>query len=141
MISLDLARRLKDAGLVWRTGINDFFGVPDRGMDDKIFVISDMMVTMELLRGWPALTFHGTAEWAADYLLTHDAVWIPTEEQLREALQALLAQNGRSQFQLICQNQQFSLILEYQHVQLEFTGQSGGEVYSNALLHILPTVQ
>lgn len=141
MISLDLARKLKEAGLIWRTGVNDFFGVPDRGMDDKIFVISDLMVTMELLKGWPALTFHGTAEWAADYLFTHDAVWIPTEEQLREELQIELKQNGRLQFQLTFQNGRFSLELEFQKEQLEFSGSSGGEVYAKALLHILPKVR
>lgn len=139
MISMKLARQLKEAGLAWKTGIYDFFGVPDRELDDHIFVISDTMVTMELLQGWPALTFHGTAEWAADYLLTHDAVWLPTEEQLREELQTILGQHGRAQFTLTFQNQQVTLVLLDE--QLEWTGSTASEVYAQALLNVLRSSQ
>ena len=137
MISLALAQELKEAGLVWRTAINDFFAVPDRGMDDKLFVISDLMVTMELLQGWPALIFHGTAEWAADYLLTHDAVWMPTEEQLRQEFQAMLAQNGRGEFQLTYESDQYTL-----HFQAgsRVSGLRADEVYAKALLLFLQDI-
>ena len=135
MISLALAQKLKEAGLVWQTTINDFFAVPDRGMDDKLFVISDLMVTMELLQGWPALTFHGTAEWAADYLLTHDAVWMPTEEQLRQEFQTILAQNGRDDFQLIYEAKQFTL--HCHSGQFRVSGLQADVLYAKALLHFL----
>jgi hypothetical protein len=137
MISLKLAQQLKKAGLVWQTSVNDFFGVPDRGLDDKVFVISDLMVTMELVRGWPALTFHGTAEWASDYLLTHEAVWMPTEEQLREELLAHLRPDGRDQFQLTYKNHQFECYFEFQGQSLSFFGQTVSKVYAQSLLHVL----
>jgi len=38
---LSIARLLKDAGLQWQPELNDFFAIPDRGIDEKIFVISD----------------------------------------------------------------------------------------------------
>lgn len=135
MISLALAQELKEAGLVWQTTINDFFAVPDRGMDDKLFVISDLMVTMELLQGWPALTFHGTAEWAADYLFTHDAVWMPTEEQLRQELLAVLGQNGRNDFQLTYESGQYTLHCQARSFRV--SGLQADEVYAKALLHYL----
>ena len=48
MISLHLARKLKAAGLVWQATTNDFFAVPDRGMDERLFVLSDMQATLFL---------------------------------------------------------------------------------------------
>lgn len=137
MISLALAEKLKEAGLIWRTSVNDFFGVPDRGLDDKVFVISDLMVTMELLKGWPALTFHGTAEWATDYLLTHEAVWLPTEAQLREELQGILHRNGRDTFQLTFANQQYQLNIDFEDKQESWTGKSADQTYAEALLYCL----
>ena len=90
MISLTLAQQLKAAGLVWRTNNYDFFAIPDRELDDRVFVLADMMAYTELVQGWPVVAFHGTAEWALDYILTREVVWMPTEEQLREALEAAL---------------------------------------------------
>ena len=86
MISPQLAQRLKQAGLRWRPSRHDFFWIPERTLDDRIFVISDLQANLELYKGWPVVTFHGTAEWALDYILQQDVVWLPTEEQLREQL-------------------------------------------------------
>lgn len=137
MISLTLARQLKEAGLVWQTSVNDFFAIPDRGMDDKIFVISDMMVTMDLLRGWPALTFHGTAEWAADHLLTHEAIWLPTEEQLRDTLVGLLRDEAALCLRLALEEGHYVCEIIRQGETLTFQGVSAGEAYGLALHHVL----
>jgi hypothetical protein len=137
MITLALARKLKEAGLVWHTNIHDFFAIPDRDMDNRVFVLSDMMVTMELLRGWPAVVFHGTAEWAQDYLLTHEAVWLPTESQLREQLEAELAvRNGRFH-QLVRAENGYSCELILANNPLNFAAESASEAYGQALLHLL----
>ncbi len=137
MISLALAQKLKEAGLVWRTSIHDFFAIPDRDLDERVFVLSDMMVTMELLRGWPAVVFHGTAEWAADYLLTHEAVWLPTESQLREQLEAELAvRNGRFH-QLVCAEDGYKCELSLANQPLHFIAKTASEAYGQALLNLL----
>jgi len=138
MISLALARQLKEAGLAWQTAVNDFFAIPERGMDDKVFVISDMMVTMELVQGWPALTFHGTAEWAADHLLTHEANWLPTEEQLREQLIARLQAEGNPEIQLHFKAERFTCQVQYCGEMLRFEGGTAVDVYAHALLYLLP---
>lgn len=137
MISQALAKQLKDAGLVWQTSIHDFFAIPDRDLDGRVFVLSDMMVTMELMRGWPAVVFHGTSEWALDYLLTHEAVWLPTESQLREQLEAeLAARNGRfHQLVRLPEGYQCEVLLAEDLVQI--TAVSPSEAYGLALLQLL----
>jgi hypothetical protein len=137
MITLTFAQKLKEAGLVWHTRVHDFFAIPDRDMDNRVFVLSDMMVTMELLRGWPAVVFHGTAEWASDYLLTREAVWLPTESQLREQLEAeLAARNGRFH-QLVHTADGYSCELTLADNPLNFAAPSASEAYGQALLHLL----
>lgn len=135
MISLALAKQLKEAGLIWKTGVHDFFGIPDRDMDDEVFVISDVMATMELLRGWPAVTFHGTAEWALDYVWTHELVWLPTEGQLRQALQELLPPDG--DYLLKWEEAQYRCVLHIAGKEVSFTGVTAVSAYAQALLHIL----
>lgn len=136
MIPLALAKQLKEAGLVWQTAVNDFFAIPDRGMDDKVFVISDVMVTMELVQGWPALTFHGTAEWAADHLLTHEAIWLPTEEQLRQELEKVL-QEERPEFSLYHMVDGYHCVVMRGGRPLTISANSASETYALTLLHLL----
>jgi hypothetical protein len=62
MLSLSTARKLKDAGLTWTPAMHDFFAIPDRGFDDKVFVISDIFVNVEMLSGHLEATFHGNVE-------------------------------------------------------------------------------
>ena len=137
MISLALAKELKAAGLVWKTGVNDFFGIPDRGLDDRVFVLSDMMASMDLFRGWPVVTFHGTAEWALDYILTSETVWLPTEAQLREAIEEMLLREASIMLQLNYTPQGYQCILEVQGKQHTFIGENGSEAYGQALLSLL----
>lgn len=129
--------QLKEAGLVWHTSVHDFFAIPDRDLDGRLFVLSDMMVTMELLRGWPAVVFHGTAEWAQDYLLTHEAVWMPTESQVREKLEeALAARNGRFD-QLLHLGDAYQCDLTLADEPRQFTAVSPSDAYGQALLYLL----
>jgi hypothetical protein len=86
VISLDLASRLRDAGVPWRPVRGDRFVVPDREMDDQVFVVSDMVVEVHELPSGPLLRFNGTTEWALDSIEQHEVVWLPREEQLRELL-------------------------------------------------------
>lgn len=89
MIDVDLARELKRAGLAWQPAERDCFAIPESQLDGQVFVVSQQATTLAMLKGQPALTFHGSSEWALDYLLTADAVWLPSETQLRQRLEAL----------------------------------------------------
>lgn len=86
MISVDLALRLRDTGVVWTPSDGDRFVVPDRGLDHMVFVISHMVVEAHDLPTGPLLAFNGTTEWALDSVLQKEVVWLPREEQLRAML-------------------------------------------------------
>jgi hypothetical protein len=137
MISLSLARSLKEAGLVWRAGVNDFFAIPDRGMDDRVFVISDLLANLDVFRGWPVVTFHGSAEWALDYILTTEVVWLPREEQLRQALLDTLKGETLKSLQLTFdgQNYRCTVLLDDETVLVD--APSASAAYGQALLHLL----
>jgi hypothetical protein len=87
MLSRELARELLGAGLRWVPTKGDRFFVPDRDLDDHVFVLSDMVIELvDVPDGSRILAFNGTTEWALDSILAHEVVWLPREEQLRELL-------------------------------------------------------
>jgi hypothetical protein len=86
VISLDLARRLRAAGLAWSPSKGDRFMVPDRDMDADVFVISEMVIEIRDVPAGRILAFNGTTEWALDSIDAAAAIWVPREEQLRDLL-------------------------------------------------------
>jgi hypothetical protein len=86
MVSLDLAVRLRDAGLRWFPARGDRFVIPGKDMDDDVFVLSDMTVEVRNYAGGTIIGFNGTTEWALDHVQQRDAVWLPAEHQLRDKL-------------------------------------------------------
>lgn len=137
MLSLTLAKELKAAGLVWTPAQNDFFAVPDRGLDENVFVISDMTVLVELVKGQLAVTFHGTAEWALDHVLIADLVWLPTETQLRELLEQRLLGESEPVLQLTSTEDGYGCEINWRGERLLFEAFGAAEAYAKALLHIL----
>ena len=91
MLSIATARALREAGLTWKPAQFDFFAIPDRGLDERLFVINDMPASMADLLGEAIITFDGAVEWALDYVPSGEVLWLPTEAQLRERLAAHLA--------------------------------------------------
>jgi hypothetical protein len=86
VLSLEIALRLRAAGLTWTPARGDRFVIADRGMDDEVFVLSDMTIEMHNYPGGPVIGFNGTTEWALDSVDAQDALWVPHEQQLREML-------------------------------------------------------
>jgi hypothetical protein len=87
MVDLSTGRRLRAAGVRWVPARGDRFAVPDRDLDDEVFVLSDMVVELvDVPDGDRILAFNGTTEWALDALEAREAVWLPREDQLRELL-------------------------------------------------------
>ncbi len=132
MLSPELATRLKEAGLEWRPGLHDFFCIPDHSLDDRLFVISDMQANLELYRGLPVVTFHGIAEWALDYIMQQEVVWVPSEEQLRERLAELADSLMLTQAagECVC-------TIEKDGQRYSFAGTEGSIAYGEALLFLL----
>lgn len=132
MLSLTLAQQLKKAGLTWEPQLLDVFIIPDRELDDKRFVLTDVMAYIEIFRGSPMVTFHGTAEWALDFVLQTEAVWIPSETQLRERLQKYA---GSLQLRQTAHG--FECGLDFNGEALVFAGADACEAYGSALLQLL----
>jgi hypothetical protein len=87
VISRRLAAELRDAGLAWTPTKGDWFVIPNHGLDELEFVISDMVVeTRRMAFDRQLLAFNGTTEWAMDTLAASEALWLPREDQLRELL-------------------------------------------------------
>jgi hypothetical protein len=86
VISVELARRLKAAGLTWTPASGDRFHVPDRDLDDTVFVVSEMTIETADLPTGRVVKFNGTTEWALDSIAEDEVVWLPHEAQLRDLL-------------------------------------------------------
>jgi hypothetical protein len=86
VLSIELARRLDQAGLTWSPARGDRFVVPDRDIDDEVFVISDFTVELQDRPSGPVLGFNGTTEWALDSVRIGEVLWLPREDQLRDRL-------------------------------------------------------
>lgn len=86
VIGLELGRALRAAGLRWDPRPGDHFVVPDRDLDDTVFVLSHMVVEVVETPVGPMLAFNGTTEWALDSIEVDEAVWLPLEHQLRDLL-------------------------------------------------------
>jgi hypothetical protein len=86
MISVELALRLRAAGLAWTPASGDRFVIPGREMDADVFVVSELTIDVHQAPTGPLIRFNGTTEWALDSVPQEAVVWLPREGQLREAL-------------------------------------------------------
>ncbi|WP_375406601.1 pilus assembly protein CpaE [uncultured Amnibacterium sp.] len=100
MISRPLALRLREAGLVWRPTTGDRFQLLSLDMEStgtEAFTVSDMTIEAHAYPTGTVLGFNGTTEWALDSIAIEDALWLPREDQLREALKGTFERLERDQ--------------------------------------------
>jgi hypothetical protein len=125
VISLELAVRLREAGLGWTPAPGDRFALPDRGIDE-VFVLSNMTIQVYELPKGSVIGFNGTTEWALDDVDKDEAIWLPSEDQLRdrlgEAFERLERVEGR--YQVVAGGRRF-------------VGGRPEEAYGEALFHLL----
>ena len=127
MITVALARALRDAGLVWEPASGDRFVVPDRDMDEQVFVLSDMTVEVQHFRTGPVIGFNGTTEWALDSLDQDDALWLPAEDQLRDRLGAAFRRLERTP-------DGYAVVVDDGGGEVRTSGAEPDTVYAEALL-------
>lgn len=139
MLSLNTAQQLKAAGLEWKPAQHDFFGIPYHDLDERYFVISDMSILVELIGGTQAITFNGSAEWALDYLILTEAVWVPTETQLRTMLEERLVKRGEGQpvLSLVATSDGYTCKIRSNGDYMDFDAFSASEAYAAALLFVM----
>jgi hypothetical protein len=130
VIPLRLARRLVAAGLVWEPAPGDRFCIPDKGMDDEVFVLSTMTIEVHDLPGRTVIGFNGTTEWALDDVDKDATIWLPREDQLRELL-------GASFHRLERAGNRYRVVVTIWDEVVEFTGDEPDAAYADALLHLL----
>ena len=135
MISLDLAKQLRKAGLVWQPSERDVFVIPDRQMDTLFFVVTQLPALIQLYNGQMVVTFHGNTEWALDYVTITDVIWLPTETQLREILARLIGVHAPLRLDRASDGYRCQIGIADQ--MLEFTAPDGETAYALALLHVL----
>lgn len=127
MIGVDLAEKLAAAGLHWQPARGDHFVLPHRNMDDEVFVLSDMTVEVHQFPAGEVIGFNGTVEWALDSIERHEALWLPREDQLRDAL-------GEAFVALVRVADGYRCDL----VDASVTAPTSAEAYALALLSVLP---
>lgn len=137
MISLETAQKLKEVGLAWEPRQGDRFGLADRDLDDRVFVINDMAAMVEMLQGFPAVMFHGAPEWALDYVFLGEAVWLPEEGHLRQQLQVALDATETPEFDLLYADGVYTCRFAWEGEALAFRAGDAAEAYAQALMHVL----
>jgi hypothetical protein len=135
MLSLDLAQALKRAGLVWNPRERDLFAMPEHDMEGHIFVVSPLPALVQYFGGQQMITFHGSIEWALDYVVLTEAVWLPTESQLRELLAATIGANAP--LRIARSPAGYRLEVGIAANVVEFTAPDPADAYGLALLQLL----
>jgi hypothetical protein len=130
VISTELARALQAAGLAWRPKEGDRFVLPGRDLDERVFTISEMVVEVRSAPAGRVIAFNGTTEWALDAIEQAEAVWLPRESQLREAL-------GDAMLSLVRADDAWRVTVRVDDELLERTAEVAEEAYGRALLAVL----
>lgn len=135
MLALDLAEKLRTAGLEWTPALHDFFTLPGTAFAGRLFVITDLPANVALIQGQPVFTFEGAAEWAMDYVFADEALWMPTESQLRQAVEA---RAPHIPLRLIVAPAGYECVLNIRvDATLSFRATSAEDAYAQALLFLL----
>jgi hypothetical protein len=130
VIPLSLARRLVAAGLEWDPAPGDRFCIPDKEMDDEVFVLSTMTIEVHDLPGRTVIGFNGTTEWALDDVEKDQTLWLPREEQLRDLL-------GESFRRLERTAAGYRVTVTLWGEQVGYEAAEPDAAYAEALLHLL----
>ncbi|HYY10964.1 MAG TPA: pilus assembly protein CpaE, partial [Kineosporiaceae bacterium] len=129
----DLALALRDAGLRWTPAPGDRFVLPGRGMDEEVFVLSDMTVEVHDFPSGKVIGFNGVTEWALDSVEQSEAVWLPAEHQLRDLLGGMFAS-------LVSASEGFAVTVRLPSGDETFTADRADDAYATALLAVLRDV-
>jgi len=134
MISSELARALRDSGLVWHPRAQDNFLIDQVEVDADVFTLSDMTVEAHEFDTGTVLGFNGTTEWALDSVDLGDALWLPREDQLRELL-------GRAFTSLTRENEVYIVSATVEGEERRFQAPDAANAYARALLPILDALR
>lgn len=135
MISSELALRLKQAGLAWRPVERDFFMMPEHNLDEQVFVVSALPALVQNFHSEMSITFHGSIEWALDYVLLAEAVWLPAETQMRALLSDAIGVDAPLRLDRTAVGYRVQIASDADL--LDFDAGDAENAYALALLHVL----
>jgi hypothetical protein len=130
VIGVQMAQQLKEAGLVWKPASGDRFAIPDRDLDEEVFVLSNMTIEVYKVPEGRVIGFNGTTEWALDDVEIEEALWLPREDQLRELL-------GGTFRALTVTDTGYDVGTVLLGEERTFSAETAEEAYAGALLHLL----
>jgi hypothetical protein len=130
VIGVQLATELREAGLVWKPGPGDRFAIPDRDLDEEVFVLSNMTIEVYSMPEGRVIGFNGTTEWALDDVEIDETIWLPREDQLRELLGGTFQALERS-------DTGYRVVIDLLGERRAFDGHDPEQAYGAALLHLL----
>jgi hypothetical protein len=135
VISAERAKELKQRGLAWQPAERDLFIMPDHNLDGQIFVVSALPALVQNFGGQQTITFHGSIEWALDYVVLSEAVWLPTESQIRDALANRIGPNAPLRLERLSDG--YRLLVGIAADLREFGAPTAEDAYAQALLAAL----
>lgn len=130
VIGVELAQQLKEAGLVWKPALGDRFAIPDRDLDEEVFVLSNMTIEVHTMPEGRIIGFNGTTEWALDDVELDETIWLPREDQLRELLGGTFRTLRRA-------TAGYEVVVDLLGEERIFVAETPAEAYAAALLHLL----
>lgn len=136
MISFELARALRTAGVRWTPRTGDRFRIEREGFDGDVFTVSDMTIEAHEYPSGTVLGFNGTTEWALDSVSLEDSLWLPREDQLRELLRGTF----RSLRRLAEPETRFAVEVELGGRARTFEDAAAENAYAEALLALVSSV-
>jgi len=135
VISAEHAQQLKASGLEWQPAERDLFIMPEHNLEGQIFVVSALPALVQTFGGQRTITFHGSIEWALDYVVLAEAVWLPSETQLRELLSSAIGPEAPMRLERLATG--YRLLVGIGADVIEFESLSAEECYAQALLRAL----
>jgi hypothetical protein len=130
VLDVRMAQQLKNAGLTWKPGAGDRFAIPDRDLDDEVFVLSNMTIEVHNLPDGRVIGFNGTTEWALDDVEMDEAIWLPREDQMRELLGGTFRSLRRTEAG-------YDVEVDLLGEPRTFRAETAEQAYANALLDLL----
>lgn len=137
MVSVELALQLKQAGLTWEPAEGDSFTVPGTDLNSQVFVLSQLAAHIQVMKGHPFVMFHGSSEWAMDYVLTTDVVWLPSETQVRAELERRLDPFGQPTIRLQRLPDYYHCSVSLDGTDMLFMAPTASDAYGQALLYLI----
>jgi hypothetical protein len=137
MITIEQARALREAGLVWHPASGDAFTIDRPELENDVFTLSDMTIEPHVYETGTILGFNGTTEWALDSVAIEDALWLPREDQLRQLLGGSFRSLRRGDPADAGDDEGYLVDVVFSGQSRVYAGEDAASAYASALLTLI----